>query len=374
MGKTEMQVTRKRIYLGCLVVWLMAGLVGVPGMSQQKSRKAGGVPKRRAAASSSAKNEHEAHQQHTPSQHRMVVTAGHPEAPTLDEFKIVRIFRAPENFNGNVTYDRETNRLWLLSIGPPANTKGPSMLYELDPANGKVLGQTRMPFLGEFGAPVYVDGFLYVGIPFESKLYKVSVARETLGQIVKTIDLPKLAELKLTDDEPYRFPFLNFAGLALAADKNILLPADDVGMLITVDRETGQILKQVRTLKGLAGATAVPGPNQEWFVIGNTDPESTLLKADSRKFMFRAAHGFTPPYAIRTEVPCQRYGARDINWALLDSGTGEVLASMLQQCSRAAAGSVALMKYEKLARTRYGRYTFLATGDEGILTVEWTPK
>jgi predicted aconitase with swiveling domain len=291
------------------------------------------------------------------------------------DLKVTRVFRPLENFVGNLASDQETGRLWLLSYGPPANTKGPSTLYEVEPTTGKVLAQARMPFLGEFGAPVYIDGFLYVGIAVESKLYKVAVNdRANLGKIVQTVPLPTLNDLEINFEEPFRFPFINFPSIAATPDKNILLNAEDLGLFIKIDKETGRIMNQVSSMKGLSAAINVSGPNQEAILLGNTDPEAALLKRDMRVFLFRARHGFTPPYAIRTEMPCKQQGARDITWVLLDPQSGEVLASALDRCSRTSAGSVALLKQEKRTGTRYGSYTFLANSDEGILTVEWVPR
>lgn len=292
-----------------------------------------------------------------------------------DSLEVTKISRLPNQFVGNVIYSPEVNRLWLLSFGPPANTKGPSVLYELDPTNGKEIARATMPFLGEFGTPTYIDNVLYVGIPYESKIYKVSLEKDAFGKMMGTLAVPGLTELKLNaPDEPYRFPFLNFTSVASSAEKNLILVADDTGYLVHIDKETGEILKKISTIKGLDGAITVSHGENVNFIIGNQDPETVLLKTESRRFMFRARHGFTPPYAIRTETPCSRYGVRDINWVVLDAGTGEVLSSTFQACSRAAAGSLSLIKHESIEGTRYGKFTFYGIGDEGLVTVEWIPR
>ena len=90
--------------------------------------------------------------------------------------------------------------------------------------------------------------------------------------------------------------------------------------------------------------------------------------------MFRSAHGFTPPYAVRTDEVCGRANARDISWALLNPETGDVLASTLDRCSRTKASPLALVKQEPLNGFPFGRFTFLTVADEGILTVQWKPR
>jgi hypothetical protein len=297
-------------------------------------------------------------------------------APAIDaaEFKVVKLVKAPDNFMGGLAYDRGGGRLWLLSVGPPANTRTSSILYRIDPETGKVMAQAKMPFLGEFGAPVYLDGNLYVGIPHASRLYKVSVDDASFGRIVREVRLPTLNDLDERISEPFRFPFINFPGLAVTPDKRLLLHAEDLGLLLTIDPESGRMLNKVRTMKGLSGATTAMGPGKELLLLGNADPEMTLLKRDMRIFMFRSAHGFTPPYAVRTEQSCGRNEARDITWALLEAETGEILASTLDRCSRTRAGAVALVRQEMASGFPYGKLTFLTLGEEGILTVEWKPK
>jgi hypothetical protein len=142
--------------------------------------------------------------------------------------------------------------------------------------------------------------------------------------------------------------------------------ADDIGEFITLDRESGEILRRVKTLEGLGGITAVKGPKGEFLVLGNYDPLESTLQAEFRKFMFRAAHG-TMPMLLRPKE-------KTMSWVLLDAQSGELLASITHQASRVYAGSVALLKQEHLSESPYGKLTFLATGEEGILTLEWLPR
>jgi hypothetical protein len=371
-----------------VVLFIIGWLAQAPSLAQQKRKgraakqASNGLTyeKPQSAKHPASHTNHQASENHPESHanHANHQAAGKPNQVIEsypDELKISKISRLPNQFVGNVVYSPEVNRLWLLSYGPPANTKGPSVLYELDPVNGKVITQTTMPFLGEFGAPAYLDNVLYVGIPYEAKIYKVSLDKKTPGQILGSIPVPSLADLKLNEpDEPYRFPFLSFSSVLATPDKSLVLVADDTGYFVHLDKESGKILKKTPTIKGLDGAAVVSHGKEINLIIANQDPEAVLLKSDARRFMFRARHGFTPPYAIRTETPCQRYGARDINWNVLDPETGEMLSSTFQSCSRASAGSVSPISHQSLPGTRYGQFKFYAIGDEGLVTVEWIPK
>lgn len=278
----------------------------------------------------------------------------YPTTAALLNFKVVRTIQPPQNFIGNLTYDSESGRLWLISLGPPTSTNGPSMLYEMDINNGKILAQAEMPFKGDFGDPVFIDGYLYQGIFHESKLYKVAVDKENFGKIVSTVPLPTLNELNLVD-ESHPLPFIEFGGVGVTPDKKIILHADDVGEFITVEPSTGRLLHRVRTLKALGGLDAVASHKGETLVLANSDPRGGYC-----------ALSF-PPAISRT--PEQK----DISWALLNGRTGEVLASIRTQNSRAFAGTVTLLKHEQIPNTAFGKFTFLATGEEGILQIEWTP-
>jgi len=317
--------------------------------------------------------DHSAHTQHAAQKaHNMPAATTSIDAT---DFKVTKVIKAPDNFMGGLAYDPASNRLWLLSVGPPANTKTSSILYELEPGAGRVIAQAKMPFLGEFGSPVFMDGHLYVGIPHASRLHKIAVSPASeFGKIVKTVRLPTLNDLNETFSEPFRFPFINFPGLAPTPDKKLVLHAEDLGLFLTVDPENGKLLNKVQTLKGLGGTAAATGPGGHPMLLGNADPETTALKRDMRVFMFRSAHGFTPPYAARTEEPCGRSDARDITWALLDPASGEVIASTLDRCSRTKAGPIALVKQEQMQGFPYGQLTFLTVADEGVLTVQWKPR
>lgn len=278
----------------------------------------------------------------------------YPTVEALQNFKVIRTIEPPKHFIGNLTYDMESGRLWLISLGPPASSNGPSMLYEMDISTGKILSQAKMPFLGDFGDPVFIDGYLYQGIFHESKMYKISVEKGTFGKIVETIPLPTLNDLNLVN-ESHPLPFIEFGGVGVTPDKKIILHADDVGEFIVIEPSTGALLNRVRTLKALGGLDAVASTKGEMLVLANSDPRGGYC-----------ALSF-PPAISRT--PEQK----DISWALLNGRTGEVVASLRTQNSRAYAGTLAMMKYEPDSKTPFGRFTFLATGEEGILQIEWTP-
>jgi hypothetical protein len=279
----------------------------------------------------------------------------YPTPATINDFKVVRTFAPPEGFIGNLTFDQASGRLFLVSLGPPTNTTGPSTLYELDPATGKVLAQAMMPFKGDFGQPVYLDGHLYQGVFHESKMYKVAVGGEAgFGAIVKSIPLPTINDLKLVD-EAHSFPFIEFGGVTVTPSRKIMLHADDVGEYITIEPETGAILERARTIKAMGGIAGVGDSQGRFLVVANSDPRGGYCALSY------------PPALSRSDEQ------KDISWALTDGRTGDVLASLRTQSSRAYASTIAMVKHEELAGAPYGRFTFLATGEEGILEIEWTP-
>jgi hypothetical protein len=326
---------RRRLWLGCVGLAVLAGVLVGPIRAQQ------------AVPGQNPRPGEPGHQTHKEWQ------GAYPSLDVLGTFKVVKAFAPPDGFIGNLTFDRASHRLWLVSLGPPTNTKGTSMVYELDPDTGKVLAQAPLPLKGDFGEPVYIDGYLYQGVFHESKLYKIAAGdRRELGKIVSVIPLPTLNDLKL-GDEAHPVPYIEFGGVTATPDKNLMIHADDVGELITLERDTGRILSRVRTLKALGGIAAVP-TGSDFFVLGNSDPRGGYC-----------ALSF-PPALSRT--PDQR----DMSWALLDPRSGEVLASIRTQNSPAYASTIELMDYQPIPGT-FGRLRFLATGEDGILTLEWTP-
>jgi hypothetical protein len=279
----------------------------------------------------------------------------YPTLTTINDFKVLRTFPAPAGFLGNLAYDRESGRLWLISLGPPTNLKSASILYEVDPKDGTILALAEMPFVGDFGEPTYSDGHLYQGIFHQSKMYKIDVRRGAdFGKIVKVIPLPTLNDLNLVN-EAHSYPFIEFGGVTATPDNNILIHADDVGEYIKIDRETGQILHRARTIKAMGGITGIQGAKGQFLVVANSDPRGGYCALSY------------PPALSRS--PEQK----DISWALTDGMTGEVLASIRIQDSRAYASTISLVKHEEVASIPYGRFTFFATGEEGILEIEWTP-
>lgn len=279
----------------------------------------------------------------------------YPTPGTLNDFKVVRSFAPPEGFIGNLTFDQTSGRLYLLSLGPPTNTKGRSTLYELDPKSGIVLAQATMPFKGDFGQPVVLDGHLYQGVFHESKMYKVVLDREAgFGSVIRTIALPTLNDLKLLD-EAHSFPFIEFGGVTLTPSKKIMLHADDVGEFITIEPETGAIVARARTIKAMGGIAGIGDSQGRFLVVANSDPRGGYCALSYPPLLSRSAD------------------QKDISWALADGKSGDVLASLRTQNSRAYASTISMVKHEELAGAPYGRFTFFATGEDGILEIQWTP-
>lgn len=281
------------------------------------------------------------------------------EYPTLASqhaFRVVRTLTPPDGFLGNLTFDQASGRLWLISVGPPTNPKGSSTVYEMDPESGKILAQAALPLKGDLSEPAYVDGYLYQPVFHESKIYKIAAGdRARLGQIVKEIPLPTLVDLKL-GDEAHAVPFIEFGGVTVTPDKQLLIHADDVGELIKLERETGQIVSRTRTIKAMGGIASVPAAGGKYFVLGNSDPRGGYC-----------ALSYPPPLS---RTPDQK----DISWALIEPASGEVVASIRTQNSRAYASTVELMRQEPVEGKPYGKMTFLATGEEGIVVLEWSPR
>ena len=142
--------------------------------------------------------------------------AGHHAAPAAGAasaaHRVTRVLNTIPGFKGCMTFDQESGRLFLISYGPPANIKGPSILYELDPQKGRVLRQATMPFTGELPSPVFIEGVLYQGIHHESKIYKVDAGQgDSFGKILGEIRVPTLLEIGYdTEQHVFRFPFISF--------------------------------------------------------------------------------------------------------------------------------------------------------------------
>lgn len=295
----------------------------------------------------------------------------HAHAPAQDGggFRVVRVIHALTGFKGGMTFDPESGRLFLISYGPPANIKGPSILYEMEPTEGRVLRTKVMPFEGELPSPVYRGGVLYQPVHHESKLYRIDVRPgPEFGAILGHVPLPGLDQIELAADTVYRFPFVAFRGATRTPGGALLLHAQDLGELVEVDPETGRFVKRTPTLKGLGAIAAVPGGGDadgRTLLLAASDPVQAEFESSVRRFMFRAAH---------TGPPVARRYRPDVLWVLLDAGTGDVLASFESVSSRAEAGAVALLRREPVPGTPYGRLVFLAAGDEGLLELEWTPE
>lgn len=289
----------------------------------------------------------------------------HPDPQAMgSEFQILEVLEAPTRAPGHLAYDPESGRLWMITHGPPANASGPSTLYEIDAEDGTTLDTAQLPFLGEIGMVAFVDGSLYQVVHHQSKMYKISVERESFGQVLAEIALPTLNQIEHEEEAPLRFPFISFKGVALTAEGDLLAHAQDLGELMVLDPETGRLRSRVATMRALGGIAATRGDRGESLVLGNSDPVKAGFEYHVRRYMFRASHGV---------VPATRYGKKAIHWVLLDGESGELLASIRRLDPRIDASSVALISRERVEGAPYGRLEFWATGAEGIFRAQWTP-
>ena len=286
-----------------------------------------------------------------------------------DEFKVTTSVPLPEGFVGNLAYQPSSDRLWLISYGPPAATRRACTFFELDRRTGRVIVEKPLPFQGEFGAPALLDGFLYQGVYHQRKIYKIAVDGPRAGEVVDTVEVPPLAALDLSAhrSETFRFPFFIFSALAVMPGPLLVTHSEDLGELITLDPRTGKVMRQVPTQPSLSGLAPVPGPGGRTVLLANASPREFAMRNYLRRFLFRG--GAPAPPMTATGDPEEN----GVNWMVLDPGSGEVLASAWRSPPRAAAGSVALVNSVPEEGKPYGRMTFLALGKEGLLTIEWAP-
>jgi hypothetical protein len=286
-----------------------------------------------------------------------------------DEYKVTASVPLPEGFVGHLAYQPSRDRLWLISYGPPAATRRPCSFFELERRTGRVLVEKPLPFQGEFGAPAFLDGFLYQGIYHQRKIYKIAVDGPKAGEVVDTATVPPLAALDLSahKDKTFRFPFFMFSALAVTPGPRFVTHSEDLGELVTLEPRSAKVLQQVPTQPSLAGLAAVPGPGGRTLLLANASPREFAMRNYQRRFLFR---GGAPPAPMTATGDPEENG---VIWMLLDPASGEVLASTWRSPSRAAAGSVALLKIVPEDGKPYGRMTFLALGKEGLLTIEWAP-
>jgi hypothetical protein len=280
-----------------------------------------------------------------------------------DAIRVTGRTRVPDGFEGTFTLDPQSGRMWLVDHGPPANIRGPSRLWEVNPRNGRVLAEAVLPFLGELATPVFVNGALYQAVPHESKLYRLSVDHATFGRIEGEVPLPALADLATPQEAAvYRFPFINFSGASATAEGNLLMYAEELGELVTIDPATGAVVGRVATLRSLRAVALVHAGSRP-LLLASADPAEAEMKAQMRLFMFRSAEGITPPSSLSMRD-------RPTYWLLVDPITGEVLSSAVAGSTPVSSRAATVVRHEADG-SRYGRFTFLAAGEEGVLTMQW---
>ena len=288
--------------------------------------------------------------------------------------RVVRTLPVPPGFAGHLAYDPASGRLWLLSFGPPAGTAGPSRLYELSPETGEVLARADLPLQGSFAPPAVVGGRLYVGIYWESRIYEIATDPGSFGKVTGTVEVPGTAALGLGGDGHWRYPFLEFAGLAPAPGGNLLVQASYAGELITLDRASGAVLRRVAIPRGLGGIAAAPGADGRTLLIADRDAENAAVVDKVQRFDVQPAFLPVPTKRSRWGSFASRPEPKTVSWLLLDPETGAVLASAEVAGSPVYAGSAALLRREPAPGAPFGRFLLLALGGSGLLTLEWTPE
>lgn len=297
-------------------------------------------------------------------------------AAVAQELEYVGALPVPPGFAGHFAYDAESRRLWLISYGPPANKLGPSKVSEIDPADGRVLAEAELPLLGGFGPPVASGGYLYQPVNFESRIYKIVVGdSKRFGAIEGAIPIPMVSDLRSGADtsgtEPLKFPWLEVSGIAVTSDGNLLLHAGDLGELITIDRETGRILNRKPTMKGLGGICGVRAEGGRFYLLANLDPDDAAARDKARRFDLRAPE-VVPWKRSKVTLFSHRTDQKHVLWILLDGESGEPMASVEDAASPVFASGTTLAEFRPV-KGAYGRFTFLAMGPAGILTMRWTP-
>lgn len=290
------------------------------------------------------------------------------------EPRVVSATELPAGFVGHLAYESASGRLWLLSFGPPANpAAASSRLFELDPQTGAVLAEAALPLQGSFGPPAAVDGYLYAPVFWESQIYKIATDRERFGTVVETVPVPGVAELGMEGDGHYRYPFLEFTGLAVTPEKHLLLYANHAGELITLARDSGALVSRVKTLPGLGAIAGLPSADGRFLLLANHDADDFAVKEKVMGFAVRPIEVPVPTKRSRWGSFTARPEAKRVSWLLLDAATGAAEARVDLPDSPAYAGSLALVARQSRAGTPFGSLSFLTLGSEGLLTLEWTP-
>lgn len=284
------------------------------------------------------------------------------------ELTLQRVLPLPDNFKGNIVYDPSADRLFGITLGPPANAQHPSTLYEFDSLTADVIAKAELPFTGRISNPVITNGFLYQAVPHESRLYKIATTTKEFGQIIDSRPLPTLLDLELTKGDLIRFTFIAFSGMTLTNDENWLIQAEDLGQLITVDKHNGSVLNQISTPRSLRGITRVHSTEKPYLILANTDTSDARRKVEERRFMYRGIHGI-----FKLMPDCFKSGERVVQWSLIDPQTGKIIAETLPLVSRFKAESISFIRHEAVEESKFGRYVFMTTGPDGILIYAWTP-
>jgi len=124
-------------------------------------------------------------------------------------------------------------------------------------------------------------------------------------------------------------------------------------------------------MKGLGGIGGVRADGERFYLLANLDPDDAAARDKARRFDLRAPE-VVPWKRSKVTLFSHRADRKQVLWILLDGESGEPLATVEDDASPAFASGTAVADFRPV-KGAYGRFTFLAMGPAGILTMRWTP-
>lgn len=302
----------------------------------------------------------------------------------------------PAGFLGNLAWDADSDRLFLVSFGPPSTGWPSSRLLEVDRETGRVLHQADLPFRGSFGTPVVVDGELLQGVYVRSQLFRLGIEEESFGRVEEVARLPRVTDLgDIGARHRLRFPYLEIRSMTPVGEGHMALLSSDIGELITVDAKgiakadsatgsahTGsaaadgsapallEVVRRVALEPGLSGLARVPSAEGSWYLT-SFDPDASAVYSKVRGFNARGSEVDVSAKRSKSAFHSRRTGERTVRWILVDGADGQTLATA--DVGRWVwSGNLEILAHFDDAGP-LGRFHVLALGPEGLSTLEWVP-